>query len=1459
MIRFSLLTSINISFMKNYYLLFLFLLTSSLIWSQELNPFNDNVESNADFTQTNLNGWTSLDLDGLNTAGSFHEFPGKGGPLGFIVYTPSETDPVNDFDEYAPRSGKKYFASISSYDGHVNDWLISDELAEHPGGTFSFYAKSSFDFMGVDEFKVAYSTTTAEPENFIFLNGGNTMTTSTNWRKFEFEIPSDAKHIAINGVSQAVMLMIDDLQFSHSIDDAAPGLITNFEVSVEMNAGVEAHFSWTNPIIDAEGNALNELTGIKIFRGTNPMNLQEIADLSSTPGQVMTYIDELPEEGNYIHRFVGYNSTGNGELFDTPLTYFGLETIPGAPRNISFSQNQNLQTVISWDVVDYGQDGGTLQDPVTGYTIIRSLGNTSETLATMQPETTFTETDIPDFNLYTYSIIAHIDSENYGEPGVAAYHSGMNENGVSITRGTIESEQVFELNRTSIISQSIYTPEEIGETGLITSVSYSGNLGTGSVSHYKIYASTTNRDVFGTTLNNAVWEYYGDQKLIFDGEINFPAGRNGITIELDQPFYYDAASGENVIISIVKPLDENPPIVNPANFLNTSVEGLRTYYAIGYSVDLSTITTQPAAWSTEEVPTIPSIAVEKTTDYGNISGEVTVTGGGAPLENVLITITPNDSNSYQTETTTTDEDGSYLFPAVLPGDYLVTFTKDGYNTIEEEITVEPEEGYVLNVEMEEAVSILISGRVINDAGLGIEGVTLNLTGFSNFTAQSDASGNFTLEAYGEKEYDLEYFHPLYDSETISFTSEEQNFTLTDMTLNLSLHKPGSVVAVNNEGVGEVSWRIPVGHYEETTIGWGTFIAAGDAWGNGNNPFIAGVRFEPADLENQISEGAELTHVKAYIANYAEIVVHVYEGQNAENTVHSQAVSIPEEGWYEFELSSSIPIDMNDELWIGIEFIGGQYGSYPIGLDDGPNAPNRKGSMLYENGVWTGMSLTNKNWNIYGITNQTMDADPIGYRVYRSVASINDWTELTSEIITETSFEDSLLQDQDPGLYEYGITAEYESDLSSEKAISNGIEHLVSFDFTIEVTPDHGSPEGAYVSIQNEDNFAEAFISGGNSAVFSNLPRGTYTVRVELDNYGIEVLEDVEVDDSATLVIPLSLLKIKPKNFTADQMIPGGVSYYLEWTLQEAYTDEMEKYADFEKEEIGDYILRDMDGLSTYTYINFTFPGAGDPMAYMIFNPLSTTPPVSIDAYSGQKFLAGFAGPDGPNDDWLIIQAKSGDFSFKAASLEVSALEQMRVLYSTSGIQPSDFTPFESTITVPNYWENYSFEAPEETKYIAINYVSNDSYILKIDDLTYEKEYFHELYYNIYLNDDLFADNITEPNFILDIPAPGYYVVEVEAVYETGVSERAEIILGYLDIDDYPAFDFMIYPNPSKGTFNIELNANAEITIFDIQGRTLYNGTKKAGISVMQQDLSSGTYIVQVKTDDGIATKKLIIE
>src|SRR5690554_532182 len=732
--------------MKTNYSIFILIVFFSITgWSQgQLQPFKDDVEQQADFEQDNLVGWTSLDLDGYNTAGSFHNFPGKGGPLGFIVYNPSQTDPVNVLEGYEPYSGQKYFASISSYDGPINDWLISDELADHPGGVLSFYAKSSFDYAGPDKFKVGYSTAGADPEDFIFI--GNTITPSTNWAKFEFVIPADAKHLAINAISEAVMLLIDDIQFEHDIDPLAPGLITDFTMNSVLGNDIEVSLDWVNPTIDFAGNALDELIGVKVFRGTHPMNLTEIADLTSTVGESMTYEDLLPEGGSYIYRLVPYNTYGNGKIFTTPLTFFGYETIPGAPKNITFTQNASLQTVISWDEVDYGVLGGTLENPVVGYTIIRKLGNLTETLAEMHSNTTYIETEIPDFNLYTYEIIAQTSPDNLGIPAEVSAYSGMNENQVPVTDGNKVSDQVFELSRSSIISQSIYTADQIGSTGLITSLSYFGNLGTTTSSRYKIYMSTTNRETFGTTLNNAVWEFFGDQKLLFDGYIEFPAGRNAITIDLDQPFYYDATSGENVIITIVKPLVENPPSVNPREFYNTPVEGMRTYYSIGYSTDLSLITNQPPAWSTEEVPTIPSIVTEKRTDYGSLAGTVTLLDDNSPIEGVTITITPEGASAYQTEITLTNELGVYTVPALMPGDYLATFSKDTYNTYETNFTIAANQELILDAALTNANPIVISGSVKDENGTAIEGATLTLTGYSDYITTTDALGNFALNA-----------------------------------------------------------------------------------------------------------------------------------------------------------------------------------------------------------------------------------------------------------------------------------------------------------------------------------------------------------------------------------------------------------------------------------------------------------------------------------------------------------------------------------------------------------------------------------------------------------------------------------------------------------------------------------------------------------------------------------------
>ena len=1438
---------------QKYFFLLILLFGIAGLMNGQMQPFKDNVESHADFSQNNLVGWTSLDVDGLNTAGPFQSFPGKGGPLGFIVYNPSQTQPANTLEGYEPHSGQKYFASISSWDGPVNDWLISNVLADHQGGTFSFYARSSATFAGFDSFKAAYSTTGTNPADFTFFNITTTSTTA-NWVKYQYTVPAGAKHLAINSVSNAYMMLVDDIEFLPTVSPSAPNTVTEFSVETQMNSGFQAVFNWENPTVDSAGNPLSSLTGVKVYRGTHPMNLTEIADLPSEAGQSMTYTDALPAEGSYTHRFVPYNSSGKGKAYDTPITFFGYETMPGAPKNINFSQNGSLQTVISWEEVNYGANGGVLQNPVTGYKITRTSGSTTVTLAEMHSGTTYTETAIPAFNLYTYTITALSGPTNPGVPAVISAYSGMKANQVSVTSGNMPSDQPFELGRGSIISQSIYTPDEIGESGLITSLSYFGNLGSTSTARYKIYMSVTNRSTFGTTTNNAVWEYFGNQKLLFDGNIEFIAGRNATTIELDQPFYYNAGSNQNVIITIVKPLLTDVPSVDPSEFYNTPVEGMRTYFSVGYSVDLSVITSQPAAWTLEDVVTIPSIVVEKTTDFGSVSGTVVLSSNGSPLAGVTVTITPEDSNAYQTEKTTTTATGGYQIPALMPGSYVATFSKNTFNTVAINFSVAPNEQLTLDAALDNSLPILISGTVVDTAGNGLEGINLSLTGFSEFTAISDATGNFTLEAFADKQYEIKAAHPLFISETVTFTSQANSHTIEPITLEIALNKPGNVVAVNNSGVGEVEWSVPVGQYNETMLGWGSLITTGDSWGNGGDPFIAGVRFEPSDLQAKLTEGAELTHVKVYFANNANAVIKIFEGPNGGQLIHSQPVTVTGEDWYVIELTKSLPIDFSKELWIGVEFLSGQYGAYPIGLDDGPNAPGYKGSMKYENGSWVAMSLTNKNWNIYGIANNTMQADPVGYKVHRSPASENNWIALTPSPITALNFSDATLKDAEPNMYKYGVTAHYGNDLVSPMGVSNEVEHKMFFDFSLTLNPDFGSATGAYISIWNEDNFAEAFMPAGNTVTFSHLMHGNYSVRVELDNYEIVELSGIAVEENSNMTVPLILLKVQPSNLTS--AVEGNTAR-LDWTLHGTFKDKIEKYPDFERQNIGNYLLKDLDGLDTYIYNNFSWPDAGSPMSFMVFNPHATTPPVDIPALSGRKFLSAFAGPDGANNDWLIIPAGSGEFSFNAASLTTEMLERMRVLYSTTGTEVSDFTAFGNQINVPASWTPYTFEAPAGTKYVAVNFVSNDSYILKIDDLSYEKEYNHALSYNVYLDGELVSNNVTEKTFMLENLSPGDHIAEVEAVYETGLSERTEVVISTLNVSDADKTQFAVYPNPSKGKFWIKLESRATVRIYDLNGRLLYSGVKEAGKSQMEHHFPTGTYIIQVQTEKGIASKKLI--
>ena len=77
-----------------------------------------------------------------------------------------------------------------------------------------------------------------------------------------------------------------------------------------------------------------------------------------------------------------------------------------------------------------------------------------------------------------------------------------------------------------------------------------------------------------------------------------------------------------------------------------------------------------------------------------------------------------------------------------------------------------------------------------------------------------------------------------------------------------------------------------------------------------------------------------------------------------------------------------------------------------------------------------------------------------------------------------------------------------------------------------------------------------------------------------------------------------------------------------------------------------------------------------------------------------------------------------------------------------------------------------------------------------------------------------------------------------------------------------ANNFSIYPNPANNVLNLSVKNGLsinEITMVDINGRTVktINNSFDSEMEINVSDLTSGVYMLNVKTEDGVATSKFI--
>src|SRR5690606_23265803 len=89
-----------------------------------------------------------------------------------------------------------------------------------------------------------------------------------------------------------------------------------------------------------------------------------------------------------------------------------------------------------------------------------------------------------------------------------------------------------------------------------------------------------------------------------------------------------------------------------------------------------------------------------------------------------------------------------------------------------------------------------------------------------------------------------------------------------------------------------------------------------------------------------------------------------------------------------------------------------------------------------------------------------------------------------------------------------------------------------------------------------------------------------------------------------------------------------------------------------------------------------------------------------------------------------------------------------------------------------------------------------------------------------------------------------------------------VVTNELSTDNFLATQLSIYPNPSSDVINITNASNIllnGVEIIDLNGRVVksakFNGVSEAQVNI--SDLSAGMYLMNVSSDQGTTTKKIV--
>jgi len=1217
-------------------------------------------------------------------------------------------------------------------------------------------------------------------------------------------------------------------EFAYS--NLAGSTLNTPEIAIPAEGVFELSFFFR---VDSESYPQNFNVNISVDGGAFENVLSYTGLISAVYQEIKLGLDNYAGQSIVI-QFEGLSGAGGwdwGILVDDVSIY---EVYENDLAVISVTGNtapsEGLETTYTITVGNFGyasQDTYTVKLMKEGDIELGSAAGTAlafEETATFDIAWTPTITDIG--STYVYAVVELATDEATGNNQSANLNVTVQSSDIVVsTIGTgtnYPAERMpFDFYYKNSISQSLYFADEIGVGGgVLKTISYTNNFETDLPGKdVQIWIGETELESLADG-----WVDPASLTLIYDGPLDFPIGENSIFIELDEPYIY----GGGILVVYSYRVWEDDYFSSSDRFYGTEDAGSDRTRRAAADSDVYNPTTPPEGETSDWHPNTTFFFT--TAGLGALEG--TVTDGVDPVEGVMVKVLGTSS------ATTSAADGTYEFPYLVPATYNVEFSLFGYETtVVEAVEILEEEITVADATITTIPTYTVSGTIVGNDALDLEGAVITLEGYDDYTTTTDATGAYSIADVFAGTYQVTVTAVGYDTYTNAALLVEADVVL-DVTMTETIVTPYAVVVDvdgQDEGNALLTWNSGASSFADsfedgTFDAWEQFIQGPGTPGEGGNPYW----FATDDPDGGVVPDGSF-------------IARADWGYDIDTWLISPLVMVePGTGvtldWFS-SYHWSVDPNPNAELMVKISTDGGSTWE---------EVWNWQNIGVWENFTWYNTTVELTDYvgqavhvaiNLVGDDNAVTEIDnvivgqpgksgtfaisnpfevahdaktlPAGLKAEKAFVGYNvflDDVEIATEI-AETSY---LFEDLDEGDFTAGVQSVYSTGTSAVVTTDFSIVFGVPVTFTV-TTNSGDSPEGSLVTLSNQDHDQYVYthtVAADGEAHFPSVRKGMYTLHISHDNFHEYVMEDIAIMDTFTHTAELTEIIEAPFNLMVETegMEPDEAHFSWNNALATEFSE------GFEGElfpPVGWTTLNPDGGTGWISLDEGTSPVPGWQ---------GGTADAAPDGGSKMAFATWNTGGETSNDQWLVTPALIANdnfhLEFQLKRWPVDFTENVDIRISTT-VQndPEAFDIIIEELTFTNAdsdtWELYSYDlstlieqgttfyigfrehvannendgaavmldnvyyGPESEKYLFSDYTPLES-----NRLVMERDYNHSaaskpksekafIGYNVFLNDVQVATDVTETNHMFTDLPGGTHTAGVQSVYTSGTSAIEE--------------------------------------------------------------------------------------